>query len=203
MRLRLLLTGCLSLLVACSTTVSPVSYYVLGLPVKPPPPAEQAAFPYSVAISRFETRPLLLRAGIVWRSGDAVGYYTNDKWAETPVTMFTYRLYRRTSESGLFNHVVPGMPSAGTDLVLEGTLTAFEEVDTPQGAFGRVGIDARLSTSDGKLVWSGTVEKEEPVKGEGAKAVVQAISKATEETITSLLSSIAEALRHSELAPAK
>jgi ABC-type uncharacterized transport system auxiliary subunit len=177
----------------CATELPPTSYYVLGLPLHSPT-RERPALPYSLSVGRFKADPPLLRRAVVWRTENQVGYYTYEKWAELPSRLFSHRLYRRASGAGLFERVELGNGGAEADLTLKGTLLAFEEVNTPQGAFGRVEIEAYLSKSDGTPIWSGTVGKEVPVEGENAKAAVRAITQAAEEAITSLLSSLQEAL---------
>jgi ABC-type uncharacterized transport system auxiliary subunit len=116
--------------------------------------------------------------------------------------LFSYRLYRRAVASACFPGLNSG--SAGeTDLVLKGRLLAFEETATPQGTFGTVVVEADLLTGDETLLWRGTVEKRVPVGGDGAAASIDAITKAAEETITALLSSIEQALQQAETPPSR
>lgn len=184
----------------CAVKIPPTNYYVLGLPLSPPPKGK-AVFPYSLTIGMFSAESPLLRKNVVWRKDNTVGFYSYEKWAELPARLFSYRLYRRAVAAGLFTSVEFRAAAGETDLVLRGRLLHFEETTTSEGVFGTVAVEARLLSKDGTLIWTGTVEKRVPVEGEGAKASVAAITKAAEETITSILSSIEQALRQYEVTP--
>jgi ABC-type uncharacterized transport system auxiliary subunit len=188
----------LCLFIGCATSAPTTNYYVLGLPIKSIAPLQKTTSLYSLAIEQFDTRELLLRRNIVWRSDSTVGYYTSDKWGELPGPMFTYRLYRRASESNLFSRVQLGAAAGKTDFILNGKVITFEEVDTREGSFGEVGLEAELTASDGKVIWSGNPGAKAPISGKGGGAAAQAISQATEETITILLSDVMNALQQSK-----
>ncbi len=183
-------------LASCATSIPPTNYYVLGLSNSPAQTAVESSFPYTLAIAPFESESIYLRKKIVWRSGpNRLGYYSYDKWAALPAEMFSYRLYERAQSSGLFKSVVSDAASGSADLILRGRITAFEEVDTPEGWFGRVEVEAELTQSDGTVLWSGVAGHTEPAAEQSVQATVKAISRATEATITALLSSVEQALR--------
>jgi len=184
-------------LFACATQLTPTNYYVLGLPVAAPPPGEPV-FPVSLAVASFEADSPLLRRNIVWRENNTIGFYTNERWAELPGRLFAHRLYRRAAGSGLFERVKLGAISNNADFSIRGKILTFEETTTAEGKFGKVAADVELLDQSGAVRWSGTLEKTEPVQGEGAQATVQAISRAAEATITSILSSVAQTLRQTE-----
>jgi ABC-type uncharacterized transport system auxiliary subunit len=190
----LLIAACVA---GCAVNIPPTNYYVLGLPLNPPPKGK-AVFPYSLSIGMFRAESPLLRRNVIWRKDSTFGFYSYEKWGELPARLFSYRLYRRTVASGLFSSVEFRAAAGETDLVLRGRLLHFEETTTSEGVFGTVNVEVRLVSKDGTSIWEGTTEKQVPVQGEGAKASVDAITKAAEETITSILSSIEQALRQYE-----
>ncbi len=183
------------LVVSCSTTVPPANYYVLVSPQIPlqKPPVD--TFDYTIAVAHFESDETFLRKSIVWQTDTSqLGYYSGERWAETPAEMFSYRLYQRVLESGLFHHVVWGLTMGEGNLVLKGKITSFEELDTPERWYGKVQVEAVLLKSDGTVLWSGQVGDKEPAAEESVKAVVDAITKATDMTITTILLSLEQTL---------
>ncbi len=181
-------------LTGCAGSLPPTNYYVLGLPVNPPPPGKPV-LPYSIAIGDFDAQPPLVRRNIIWRSGEKVGLYTYDKWAELPSQVFRDQLYRRASESDLFHQVRYGTFATQADFLLEGMLTDFEEITTPQGTFGKVAVQANLTDKSGNQIWSGEVENVEPLPGEGGAAAAKAINVAAEQTVSKLLQDVSKAIQ--------
>ncbi len=182
------------LILSCSTTVPPATYYVLGSPQISAKPTPVAKFNYTLAVVHFESAETLLRKSIIWQNDSQLGYYSYQRWAETPAEMFSYRLYQRALESGLFRHVIWGSGTGEVDLVLKGKITSFEEIDTPEGRCGKVQAEVALLKNDGTVLWSGLVGDTEPAAEENVKSVVSAITSATETAITSILSSVENTL---------
>lgn len=179
--------------VGCAAKIPPTNYYVLGLPIQTPE-AGQSALPFSVSIGRFEQQPPFDRRNLVWKEGNEVGFYNYEKWADLPGRLFSYRLYRRADESGLFQKVTLGTSGGQTDYTIKGVLLDFEEVIGADGNFGVVAVEADLVNAEGESLWNGTIKKQVTVHGEDGKAAVQAITQAAEETISSLLSEVTDAL---------
>lgn len=190
------LTTVAPLALASCASIPPTNYYVLGLAHEPAHKSYESSLPHTLAIAPFGSESIYLRKKIVWRSGpNHLGYYSYEKWAALPSEMFSHRLYERAQSSGLFDRVVSSAASESTDLVLKGKVTAFEELDTPEGWFGKVEVQAELTRSNGTVIWSGVAGHSEPAAEQSVQATVEAISNATEATITSLLSSVEQALR--------
>ena len=180
-------------------SVPPTNYYVLGSPRESERGGGESVFPYSVSIASFESEPVYMRKKIIWRSeSNRMGYYSYDKWAALPAEMFTFRLYERAHDSGLFGSVRADAPHGRADLILTGKIISFEELDTAQGWFGKVEVDAQLVDTDGTVIWSGVVGQTEPASEESVEAAVEAMASATEAVITRILSSVENALGERE-----
>lgn len=190
------LTTAAPLVLTSCASIPPTNYYVLGLSHDLPQTAYESSLPYTLAIAPFESESTYLRKKIVWRSGpNRLGYHSYERWAALPAEMFSHRLYQRAHSSGLFDRVVSDTSPDSADLILRGKVTAFEEVDTPEGWFGRVEVQAELTQDDGTVIWSGVAGHSEPAAEQSVQATVKALSDATEATITAILSSVEQALR--------
>ena len=180
---------------SCSTTIPPADYYVLGSQQASPRSNPASTLPYTLSVAHFESAETFLRKSIVWQTDEnQLGYYSYQRWAETPAEMFSYRLYQRAHESGLFRQVVWGLSTGEADLIVKGKITSFEELDTSEGWYGKVQVEAVLLKSDGAILWSGLVGDTQPAAEKSVKAAVDAITKATEVTLTKILSSIEQTL---------
>jgi ABC-type uncharacterized transport system auxiliary subunit len=185
----------LSCALSCAS-IPHTNYYVLGLSHNPDQTTHESKFPHTLAIAPFKSESTYARKKIIWRSGpNHLGYYPYDRWAALPAEMFSHRLYQRALNSNLFGRVLSGAASEDADLILKGRITSFEEVDTREGWFGKVEVEAELVQSDGTVIWSGIVGHTEPAAEESVDAAVNAIARATEATITIILSSAERSLR--------
>jgi len=158
-----LLTGCAS--------VPQFRYYTIDMQSR-----AQVDSPVRVSDVRIAVNQALARPEIMVRTSPTqIEYYALDRWASGLDEQIAEKLKTE------FN----GLPMDRPQLALEGTLMAFEQVDTPQGATVRVKLEiesvhpikelAAFSPSFQKIY-----DRTEPVSAATAESAVEALSRATE-----------------------
>lgn len=199
-RMRAALAAAVLVCAASCASIPPTNYYVLGLSREAGHTDGGSKFAYAVSIAAFESEPVYLRKKIIWRSeSNRLGYYPYDRWAALPAEMFAFRLYERAHEANLFKSVHTDTPPGRADLIVKGKIISFEELDTPDGWFGKVEAMVELTDPEGAVIWSGVVNRTEPAAEQSVEAAVKAMAEATEAVITEILDSIEQSLEQRQL----
>jgi len=152
----------------------PIKYYTVQVPVAPSPSTDT----YSVSLlvgsiggpEIFKDTPIAYRIGT-----NEVGTYQYSRWAEPPVEMLKGKLIRMLRASGHYQSVSGLGSTAEGQFVVRGRLYEFEEVDS--GSIGGlVSMEFELyDRKSGKVVWSHSYSRNEPVEGKRISAVVTAL----------------------------
>jgi ABC-type uncharacterized transport system auxiliary subunit len=118
----------------------------------------------------FKDTPIAYRIGT-----NEVGTYQYSRWAEPPVEMLKSKLIRMLRASGQYQSVSGLGSTAEGQFVVRGRLYEFEEVDS--GSIGgQVSMEFELyDRKSGKVVWSHSYSRNEPVEGKSISAVVTAL----------------------------
>jgi ABC-type uncharacterized transport system auxiliary subunit len=119
---------------------------------------------------------MLKATPIAYRIGtNEVGTYQYSRWAEPPVEMLKGKLIRMLRASGRYQSVSGLGSTAEGQFVVRGRLYEFEEVDS--GTIGGlVSMEFELyDRKSGKVVWTHSYSRSEPVEGKKVSLVVTAL----------------------------
>jgi ABC-type uncharacterized transport system auxiliary subunit len=152
----------------------PIKYYTVQVPMAPSPATDI----YSVSLlvgniggpEMFKDTPIAYRVGT-----NEVGTYQYSRWVEPPVEMLKSKLIRMLRASGRYQSVSGLGSTAEGQFVVRGRLNEFEEVDS--GTIGGlVSMEFELyDRKSGKVVWSHSYSRSEPVEGKKISLVVTAL----------------------------
>jgi ABC-type uncharacterized transport system auxiliary subunit len=186
------LAGISVILAACGGKIRYPSYYVLNLPPPAPQPAQSKPSLGSVAVRQFSV-PRFLRAGaIVYRrSPEQLGFYNYERWAVDPRSVVTSAFVQVLESRSIFQSVYSSDGRAISDYLITGTLDHLEEVDQGHQVFINVSISAQLmNVKTGNVVWSDASSQTTSLEDHAMAGLVAGMSKAAEQAITTLVSSM-------------
>jgi ABC-type uncharacterized transport system auxiliary subunit len=152
----------------------PIKYYTVQVPAAPTPSTD----PYAVSLlvasiggpEMFKDTPIAYRIGT-----NEVGTYQYSRWAEPPVEMLKGKLIRILRASGRYQSVSGLGSTAEGQFVVRGRLYEFEEVDSGSIS-GLVSMEFELyERKSGRVVWSHSYSRSEPVEGKKISLVVTAL----------------------------
>jgi uncharacterized protein len=177
---RVLLTvaaALLSFLVAGCGAARPSKYYQLTVPKETADPAGDP-LPVTILMGPIMSSHLYREDHIVYSSsGENMGTYEYQRWAEPPTEMIQEVLFRALRSSGRYRAVYAERSSIRGDYLLHGRLYDFKEV-TGSSIVGRVSLDLELrDTKTGTTVWTHLYNHDEPVSGKDVSAVVAALNR--------------------------
>ena len=157
----------------CGAT-RPIKYYTVQVPVAPTPSTDTYSVSLLVASiggpQMFKDTPIAYRIGT-----NEVGTYQYSRWAEPPVEMLKGKLIGMLRASGNYQSVAGLGSTSEGQFVVRGRLDEFEEVDS--GSIGGlVSMEFELyDRKSGRVVWSHSYSRNEPVEGNKISAVVTAL----------------------------
>src|SRR6266853_4006109 len=165
------------LLVGCGAA-RPAKYYQLTVPreAAADPPAD--LLPVTILMGPIMSSHLYREDRIVYSSsGEDMGTYEYQRWAEPPTEMIQDVLFRTLRSSGHYRAVYAQRSSIRGDYLLHGRLYDFKEV-TGSSMVGRLSLDLELrETKTGTTVWTHLYNHDEPVSGKDVSAVVAALNR--------------------------
>ncbi|MBV8552810.1 MAG: membrane integrity-associated transporter subunit PqiC [Acidobacteriaceae bacterium] len=179
-------------LAGCGGKVRYPSYYVLNVPPPAPQPAPPKPITGSAAVREFSA-PRFLRAGpIVYRqSPEQLGFYNYDRWAVDPRSTVTTAFLATLQSRGVFQSVHLFDARSSSDYLVTGTLDHLEEVDQGKQVFINVAVSAQLSDlKAGSVIWSDTSSETAKLENRAMPGLVAGMSRATNQAITQLVSSM-------------
>ncbi len=167
-----------ALLAGCGAA-RPSKYYQLTIPgdnAADPPAAN--AYPVSILVGPLNASHLYREDHIVYgSSGENMGTYEYQRWAEPPAEMIQEVIYRSLRASGRYRSVESLRSSTRGDYLLHGHLYDFKEL-TGSSMAGRLSIELELrDTKTGATVWTHLYNHDEPVSGKDVSAVVAALNR--------------------------
>src|SRR5579864_4071552 len=178
-----LLTGC--------GAARPSKYYQLTVPGEAAPAAERSPFPVTLLLGPLRASHLYREDHIVYSSsGENMGTYEYQQWAEPPTEMLVNVLLRELRASERYRAVDILRSNSHGDYILYGRLYDFKEVS---GAplLARITVDYELrETKTGSIVWTHYYSHDEPVSGKDISAVVAALDRNAQRGVGEVKSSL-------------
>jgi len=162
----------LLLIVHCGCASAPkINYYTLAME-----PSGRVQTEHNLVVERFRTTEALGRNQIlIYKSPTEIEYYAADQWAGGVGELVQQKL------SEEFGPYVEGR----NNLIVSGTVLAFEQVDQPGGTAARIKLQVVVRDADGKRYQKPMMEKTYGItrdaRGPKPSAVVQTLSKCVEE----------------------
>ena len=177
----------LGLLNGCGAA-RPSKFYQLTPPSNKTSGADPAPFPVTLLLGPITTSHLYRDDHIVYTStGEAMGTYEYQRWAEPPSEMISDVLLRELQDSERYQHVYSLRSDSRGNYILRGHLYDFREI-TGNGLAARVAFEFELRDSKtGATVWSRSYSHDEPVDGKNVPAVVAALNRNVQSGLSEVL----------------
>ena len=179
-------------LAACSAGPPPVYYrvdYKMTTEIDAP-----EALDLTLAVKPLVAPDPLSRPNILYRtSARTIQNYSNHLWESSPAKIVSDYLVMAFQASGIFERVISSRLPSGADLILQGRLTRFEEVDRPQGWFAEAAMWLELhSSQDRLLLWSEDIYASVKATDRTTEALAEAMGQAMKACIDQTLSEVAK-----------
>src|ERR1700730_6771336 len=186
----LALVLCLGMLNGCGAA-RPSKFYQLSVPGDGVSGADPTPYPVTLLLGAITSSHLYRDDHIVYTStGEAMGTYEYQRWAEPPSEMINDVLLRELRVSGRYQHVYSLRSDVRGDYLLRGHLYDFREISGKVLA-ARVAFEFELRDSKtGSTVWTRYYSHDETVDGKEVTAVVAALNR----NVLSGLSELSEGL---------
>src|SRR5260370_22588219 len=137
---------CLGILNGCGAA-RPSKFYQLTLPNDKASGADPAPFPVTLLLGPITTSHLYRDGHIVYTSsGEAMGIYEYQRWAEPESEMISDVLLQELKESERYQHVYSLRSDSRGAYVLRGRLYDFREI-TPNGVAAPVAFEVEFRDS--------------------------------------------------------
>ncbi len=156
----------------------PAKYYQLTIPSSAAADPSSDVFPVTIVMGPLLSSHLYREDHIVYSSsGEDMGLYEYQRWAEPPTEMIQEVLFRTLRSSGRYRAVYALRSSIRGDYLLHGQLYDFKEMNG--GAMSaRLSLELELrDTKTGTTVWTHLYNHDEPVSGKNVSAVVAALDR--------------------------
>jgi ABC-type uncharacterized transport system auxiliary subunit len=165
-----LLTGC--------GAARPSKYYQLTVPGDAAPAADRSPYPVTLLLGPLRASHLYREEHIVYSSsGENMGTYEYQQWAEPPTEMLVDVLLRELRASGRYRAVDVLRSNSHGDYILYGRLYDFKEISASP-LMARLTIELEMrETKSGSTVWTHYYSHDEPVSGKDISAVVAALDR--------------------------
>ncbi len=192
----------LTLLTGCTGKVRYPDYYMLALAPSKQPATNDPGQLATVAVRRFDTPGYLRQGRIMYReTPEQLGFYEYHRWASEPGQAVTSAVIDALRTTGLFASVEPYDGQERPEYLLRGRLERLDEVDYE----GKVGVEVKFSAElsnirTGAPLWAGSVTKTLDVNTKDMNSVVSAMSQATQDGISQLMTDMEHQLRKSTVA---
>jgi ABC-type uncharacterized transport system auxiliary subunit len=123
-------------------------------------------------------------------SGEQMGTYEYQRWAEPPTEMIQEVLLRELRASGRYKAVYAGRSNATGDFMIRGRLYDFKEVSgSPMLAKVTFELEMR-DLKSGSTVWNHYYSHDEPVNEKDVPAVVAALDRNVQMALKEVLASL-------------
>ena len=166
-----------SLLTGCGAA-RPSKYYQLTIPGDAALAAERSPLPVTLLLGPLRASHLYREDHIVYSSsGQNMGTYEYQQWAQPPTEMLVEVLLRELRDSGRYRAVDVLRSNSHGDYILYGRLYDFKEISASP-VLARITVDLELrETKTGSIVWTHYYSHDEPVSGKDISAVVAALDR--------------------------
>ena len=179
-------------LIGCGAA-RPSKYYQLTVPDTGAQVAAQGAdpVPATILIGPLMASHLYREDRIVYSSsGEQMGTYEYQRWAEPPTEMIQNVLMRQLRGTGRYKTVYMQRSTMNGDFLIRGRLYDFKEV-SGSAMVGKVTFELEMrELKSGATVWTHLYSREEPVAGKDVPAVVAALNKNVQSGLTEVVASL-------------
>jgi ABC-type uncharacterized transport system auxiliary subunit len=178
------------LLAGCGAA-RPSKYYQLTIPGGAASAAERSPYPVTLLLGPLRASHLYREDHIVYSSsGQNMGTYEYQQWAEPPTEMLVDVLLRDLRASGRYRAVDVLRSNSHGDYILYGRLYDFKEISAAP-LMARITVDLELrETKTGLTVWNHFYSHDEPVSGKDISAVVAALDRNAQRGVAEVRSSL-------------
>ena len=168
---------CLGMLNNCGAA-RPSKFYQLTIPGDGASGTDPTPYPVTLLLDAITSSHVYRDDHIVYTStGEAMGTYEYQRWAEPPCEMINDVLLRELRVSGRYQHVYSLRSDVRGDYLLRGYLHDLREIGGNVFT-ARVAFEFDLSDSKtGTTVWSHYYSHDEPVNEKNVTAVVAAMDR--------------------------
>ena len=177
-------------LAGCGAT-RPNKYYQLTLPGEGQPKVESAPIPVTLLLGPLRSSHLYREDHIVFSSsGENMGTYQYQRWAEPPTEMLEEVLLRELRTSGRFRTVDMLRSNSRGDYILYGRLYDFKDISGASPS-ARLTVEWELrETLTGSTVWTHYYTHDEPAGGKDISAVVDALNRNAQRSVGEVKSNL-------------
>lgn len=179
-------------LVGCGAT-RPSKFYQLTVPGTGAQSAAQVADPVpgTILIGPLMASHLYREDRIVYSSsGEQMGTYEYQRWAEPPTEMIQNVLLRVLRSTGRYKAVYMQRSTMNGDFLIRGRLYDFKEV-SGSAEVAKVTFELEMrELKSGATVWTHFYSHEEPVEGKDVPAVVAALDRNVQSGLTEVVASL-------------
>jgi len=168
---------CLSIGGGCGAA-RPSKYYQLTVPVDAAPATASNPYHVTLMLGPITSSHLYREDHIVYTdSGQYMGVYQYQRWAQPPTEMVADVLLRELRASDRFQAVYSWGSNVRGDYILRGHLYDFREISAST-LVGRVTLELELHDArTGATAWTHFYTHDEPVTGKDVSAVVAALDR--------------------------
>jgi ABC-type uncharacterized transport system auxiliary subunit len=173
----------ISLASGCGAT-RPSKYYQLTVPGDLAPVADPSPHPVTLLLGPLRASHLYREDHIVYSSsGESMGTYEFQRWAQPPTEMIQEVLLRELRTSGKYRQVDLLRSNARGDYLLHGRLFDFKEV-SGNALVARFTVELELrDMKTASTVWTHYYTHDEPVQRKDMSAVVEALNHNVQQTM--------------------
>ncbi len=171
----------------------PSRYYQLTIPSEQAASQSADPLPTTLLVGPLLASHLYREDRIVYStSGEQMGTYEYQRWAEPPTEMIEEVLLRRLRASGHYKAVYMHRSDANGDFALRGRLYDFKEV-SGNPILARVTFDVELrDLKSGATVWTHFYTRDEPVGAKDVPSIVAALDRNVQAGVKEVLAGLEE-----------
>jgi ABC-type uncharacterized transport system auxiliary subunit len=169
----------------------PSKYYQLTVPGDAAAVTDPKPYPVTLLLGPLRASHLYREDHIVYSSsGEGMGTYEYQRWAEPPTEMLVDVLLRDLRASGKYQSVQTLRSNSHGDYILYGRLYDFKEV-SGSPLVARLTMDLELrEAKTGSIVWTHYYAHDEPVSSKDISAVVAALNRNAQRGMAEIKSSL-------------
>ena len=190
-RAALFSSAMLAVFLAGCGAARPSKYYQLTVPGDVAAGQALDPAPVTLLVGNLFASHLYREDRIVYSSsGQQMGTYEYQRWAEPPTEMVEEVLLRELRASGRYRAVYAQRSNISGDFLLRGRLYDFKEV-AGSAMLARVTVDFEMrDLKNGTTVWTHYYQHDETVNGKDVPAVVAALDKNVQACVKEVLAGL-------------
>lgn len=183
----------LSFLTVGCGAARPAKYYQLTVPKETAADPPGDPLPITILMGPIMSSHLYREDRIVYSSsGEDMGTYEYQRWAEPPTEMIQEVLFRALRSSGRYRSVYAQRSSIRGDYLLHGHLYDLKEI-SGSSMSARLSLELELrDTKTGTTVWTHLYNHDEPITGKDVSAVVAGLNRNVQHATNEFAASLSQ-----------